>query len=225
MSTQDGKSNDQGSTGLIAYGNFVKVKHNDTYSTLYAHLEKGLPVKVGEYVKKGAFLGKMSDSGNAYGKHLHFEVFKNNTKINPYEYINKNFPGNNPSLKYQIGDTVKINGVYVSSTSNEKLNPKVNIGKITRIIPNTNNPYLLENGNIGWVNDQTIIEKINDDKYLSNPNYKGVSIVDALKEINIDSSYNYRKTLAKLNNINNYRGTATQNTTLLKLLKQGKLKY
>lgn len=65
--------------------------------------------------------------------------------------------------------------------------------------------------------------RINEIKYLENKTYKGVSIVDALKEINIDSSYNNRKNLANKNNITNYKGTATQNTKLLNLLKQGKL--
>ena len=85
----------------------------------------------------------------------------------------------------------------------------------------------LDNGNIGWVNDNTIINKeiSKPIKYLSNKTYKGNSIVDALKEINIDSSFNYRKQLATLNNISNYQGTESQNITLLNLLKQGLLKY
>ena len=49
------------------------------------------------------------------------------------------------------------------------------------------------------------------------------SIVEALKSIGFDSSFEYRKTIAELNGISNYTGTAEQNTTLLKLLKQGKL--
>ena len=60
--------------------------------------------------------------------------------------------------------------------------------------------------------------------YLSNTNYTGVSIVDALKEIGIDSSYSYRSKLAIVNGITNYIGSAEQNTQLLNLLKQGKLK-
>ena len=66
---------------------------------------------------------------------------------------------------------------------------------------------------------------LNNNKYLSNKTYQGNSIVDALKEINIDSSFKYRSELAQLNNINNYKGTAEQNTKLLNLLKQGVLKY
>lgn len=51
-----------------------------------------------------------------------------------------------------------------------------------------------------------------------------VSIVDALKAIGVDSSMNNRKKIAKANGISNYSGTASQNTKLLNLLKQGKLK-
>ncbi len=54
-------------------------------------------------------------------------------------------------------------------------------------------------------------------------NYNGTSIVDALKSIGVDSSYSYRSKLAAANGISNYRGTPKQNTTLLNLLKQGKL--
>jgi hypothetical protein len=50
------------------------------------------------------------------------------------------------------------------------------------------------------------------------------SIVNALKAIGADSSYNYRKKIAAANGISNYSGTASQNTTLLKKLKAGTLK-
>ena len=50
------------------------------------------------------------------------------------------------------------------------------------------------------------------------------SIVTALNAIGVDSSYSNREKIAKKNGISNYRGTAEQNTKLLKLLKQGKLK-
>lgn len=50
------------------------------------------------------------------------------------------------------------------------------------------------------------------------------SIITALKAIKVDSSYNNRAAIAKLNSISNYTGTAAQNTKMLNLLKQGKLK-
>ena len=49
------------------------------------------------------------------------------------------------------------------------------------------------------------------------------SIVDALKAIGADSSYSYRKKIAKANSIGGYLGTPTQNVKMLSLLKQGKL--
>ena len=62
-----------------------------------------------------------------------------------------------PTNKYKVGDVVSINGVYVSSTSTEKLQPAITKGTITRIVEGARNPYLLDNGNIGWVNDTCIV--------------------------------------------------------------------
>ena len=53
---------------------------------------------------------------------------------------------------------------------------------------------------------------------------KSNSLVDALKAIKADSSYDFRKYIASKNGIQNYKGTAAQNTKLLNLLKQGKLR-
>ena len=114
---QDGLGNMKGSTGNASYGNCVKIDHGNGYYTLYAHMIKGLSVKNGDYVKKGQRLGYMSDSGNAYGGHLHFEVRnKNDEKINPIQYLDSDLPKNIiGTLKYKLGDIVKINKVYVSS--------------------------------------------------------------------------------------------------------------
>lgn len=62
-----------------------------------------------------------------------------------------------PSTDHKLGETVTINGVYTASNSTKKLNPLRNTGTITRIIPGARNPYLLDNGNLGWVNDDCII--------------------------------------------------------------------
>jgi len=220
---QDGYDNLIGSTGNPSYGNCIKLDHGNGYYTLYAHMQKNLPVKKNSQIKKGQIIGKMSNSGNANGKHLHFEVWKGNQRINATEYLNTEFP-NSKELKYSINDIVKINGVYVSSTSEEKLTPLVTEGKITRIVKNAKNPYLLEDGLIGWVNEENIVS-VNTIKYLSNKNYKGFSIVDALNQIKVDSSFQNRKKIAELNNIENYKGTSIQNTNMLNLLKQGKLIY
>lgn len=59
--------------------------------------------------------------------------------------------------------------------------------------------------------------------YLANKSYKGSSIVDALKQINVNNSFSYRYKLANKNGIKLYVGSASQNTQLLNLLKKGKL--
>lgn len=61
-----------------------------------------------------------------------------------------------PSGHY-VGENVNINGVYTTSMSTNKLNPAVKSGTITKIVNGANNPYLLNNGNIGWVNDSCIV--------------------------------------------------------------------
>ena len=222
---QDGLGNMKGSN---SYGNYVKIDHGNGYYTLYAHMKKGLSVKNGQTVKAGTRLGYMGDSGNAYGAHLHFELWEGGKRIDPTPYLNKDLPKVEPEEtedndKYDLGDIVTVNGIYRSSTSTEKLNPLYNKGKITRILDNVRNPYLIDDGGLGWANDDCIVSEENTVKYLSNPTYKGNSIVDGLNQINVDSSYNYRSKLAKVNNINNYKGTAEQNTTMLNLLKKGKL--
>lgn len=59
--------------------------------------------------------------------------------------------------------------------------------------------------------------------YLSNPNYKGDSIVDALNQIGVDSSFANRKKLAAKNNIKDYTGRASENKRMLDKLKVGRL--
>lgn len=218
---QDGYDNLKGSVGRISLGNFVRIDHGDGFVTLYAHMRKNLLVKNGQIVKKGQRLGYMGDSGNAYGAHLHFEITKDGIKINPYEYLDKGFSSDS-NFDYKVGDVVTINGVYRSSTSDIKLNPLIKTGRITRIVENVRNPYLLENGNIGWVNNDVIVS--DNIRYLSNSSYNGNSIVDALNQIDVDSSFDYRSKLAVVNGISNYVGSAEQNTTLLNLLKNGNLK-
>lgn len=93
--------------------------------------------------------------------------------VNPYVKVEEK--KEDPVISYKLGDRVKINGVYRSSNSTEKLNPLVTEGKITAILPGTKNPYLLNDGNIGWVNDSVIVSKVDNtirvgDKVLiSNP--------------------------------------------------------
>lgn len=61
------------------------------------------------------------------------------------------------STKHRVGETVTINGVYTASNSTKKLNPARTSGTITKIVSGASNPYLLDNGNLGWVNDGCIV--------------------------------------------------------------------
>lgn len=71
-----------------SYGNYVKLQHDDGYETLYCHLAYGrINVNVGDIVEEGQELGYMGATGMAYGAHLHFEVRKNGTPINPKPFL------------------------------------------------------------------------------------------------------------------------------------------
>ena len=65
-----------------------------------------------------------------------------------------------PTLKHKVGDVVEINGVFTSSTSTKKLTPLKKVGTITKIVDGARNPYLLNNGDIGWTNDSCIVEPL-----------------------------------------------------------------
>tara|TARA_Y100000590_G_C15691871_1_gene1003709 strand:- start:783 stop:2108 length:1326 start_codon:yes stop_codon:yes gene_type:complete len=64
-------------------GNCVKIKHNSTYSTVYAHLSKfASGIKEGKRVKQGKIIGYVGSTGMSTGPHLHYEVIMNGKKIN-----------------------------------------------------------------------------------------------------------------------------------------------
>ena len=64
-------------------GNCVKIKHNSTYETIYAHMKsfaKG--IKEGKKVKQGQIIGYVGSTGLSTGPHLHYEVVVNGKKVN-----------------------------------------------------------------------------------------------------------------------------------------------
>lgn len=107
---QKGQGNNPGSSGNLSYGNCVKIKHNNGYYTLYAHLQS-TDLCVGQIVKRGQVLGYMGNSGNSYGTHLHFEVFnQNNQRINPEPYLDADLPGETSDCTGTITYQVYSNG-------------------------------------------------------------------------------------------------------------------
>ena len=67
------------------YGNYVKINHGFGYETLYAHMSKYI-VKKGQKVKRGEVIGFVGNSGISTAPHLHYEVRKDNKKINPVNF-------------------------------------------------------------------------------------------------------------------------------------------
>ncbi len=66
------------------YGNYIMIRHNDSYDTAYAHMKgfaKGL--KQGSRVKQGDVIGYVGTTGRSTGPHLHYEILKNNVQVNP----------------------------------------------------------------------------------------------------------------------------------------------
>ena len=77
-----------------SYGNHIVFRTDDNRSILYAHMADKPAVKVGDRIKSGQILGRMGNTGNSYGAHLHIEVQSSKTwgygknLINPNSVIN-----------------------------------------------------------------------------------------------------------------------------------------
>lgn len=71
------------------YGNCVIVKHENNLKTLYAHLSE-VSVKENQKIICGHIVGKLGSTGRSTGPHLHYEVIKNNEKVNPSDFFNFN---------------------------------------------------------------------------------------------------------------------------------------
>lgn len=68
-----------------SYGNYIKIRHNDSLETLYAHLSE-VYVERGQKVSAGEVIARAGDTGDATGVHLHFEVRVNGECVDPLEY-------------------------------------------------------------------------------------------------------------------------------------------
>lgn len=68
------------------YGNVVEINHGDGMTTRYAHA-RSLAVKVGDMVSKDQLVAYMGSTGRSSGPHLHYEVMRNGTQVDPASYI------------------------------------------------------------------------------------------------------------------------------------------
>lgn len=216
--------------GTIDYMTILTLHDNDI-SNLY----------VGKVIKQGEVYYSEGTKGNATGDHIHLAVGKGKFEgsgwfKNSYGYwcINNQIDVYKGLFLY---DKVKVvNGLY-------------NWVKTSSFTTQINNieTYTVVKGDTLWSIAKRFNTTVDDLVRLNNiknrdliyvgqvlkikgnvkyyPKYTGktVSIVDALKSVGVNSSYDNRAFIAKRNGITNYIGSASQNLRLLELLKQGKL--
>ncbi len=92
-------------------GNCVKIRHNSTYETVYAHMSKfARGIKKGIRVKQGQTIGYVGSTGKSTGPHLHYEVIVNGKKVNSQK------------LKLPSGKVLKGKNRQLFETNKIKLN-------------------------------------------------------------------------------------------------------
>lgn len=79
-------------------GNYVKIRHNNTYSTQYLHMKRR-KVRVGQYVKQGDVIGWVGMTGNTSGPHVCYRFWKNGRQVDPYRQKLPEAKPISPSLK------------------------------------------------------------------------------------------------------------------------------
>ncbi len=92
-------------------GNYIKIKHNSTYTTEYMHLKgfaKG--ISVGTHVSQGQLIGYVGMTGTATGPHLDYRVFKNGTAIDP---LRMDLPAVDPIKEEDMPDYLKAVSGYM----------------------------------------------------------------------------------------------------------------
>jgi len=67
-----------------SFGRYIRIRHNATYDTAYAHMSRIAPnIHPGTRVKQGEIIGYVGSTGRSTGAHLHYEVMVNNRQVNP----------------------------------------------------------------------------------------------------------------------------------------------
>lgn len=66
-------------------GYYVKIQHNNKYSTQYLHMQKNGRIKKGKYVKQGDEIGRVGMTGNTSGPHVCYRFWRNSRQVDPYK--------------------------------------------------------------------------------------------------------------------------------------------
>lgn len=137
-----------------------------------------------------------------------------------YRNIFTNMGGNTPSTPIDLPDISGYNGTsIVDALKSAGFDSSFDARTILYKKLGFEDPYY---GTA--VQNTNMLNKLRGQESYYSSNYRGLSFVDGLKSIGVDSSFENRKRIAFRNGITNYTGSAIQNIRLLNLLKQGKLK-
>ena len=195
-------------------------------------------LSIGKVIKQGETYYNEGTKGYATGNHIHLSVGKGKFEGSGWyknEYgnwcINNQIDVNKALYILDTTDIINSGGYNWIKTNSLMYDNNYYIvkkgdtlTKIAKMFNTTVNELVnlnnIKNKNLIYVGQKILLPANN---YFPKYTGKSNSIVDALKSLNINSSYNYREKIAKKNNINNYYGTSNQNIKLLSLLKQGKL--
>ena len=113
------------------YGNYLRIDHGDdegaNWQTLYAHLHPHILVNVGDSVNIGDKIGFTDNNGCSTGPHLHFEIRRNNTGVNPELYLEENVTPPEPPVIPPIPVLPKA---FTTVRLNVRVRPKVNANKL-----------------------------------------------------------------------------------------------
>ena len=90
-------------------GNYVKIRHNGTYSTQYLHM-RNRAVKVGEVVKQGDVIGYVGMTGSTSGPHVCYRFWKNGVQVDP---LKQKLPAAKPMKE-------AVKPIYLQSIKDEK---------------------------------------------------------------------------------------------------------
>ena len=106
------------------FGKYIRIRHNSTFKTVYAHLSK-IYKKRGTRVKQGETIGALGSTGRSTGPHLHYEILFNGKQVNPLRIklpSGKNIPNN--ELKKFFNKHAIINKTIITM-KNDKIDKKL----------------------------------------------------------------------------------------------------
>lgn len=235
-------------TNTVWLESIDKVKYADgtiDYMTVMTMHDNDVSnLKAGDIIKQGEIYYEEGRQGYTTGNHIHLAVGKGKFTGNGWSL--------NDDGSWIINNQYDVHkGLYLLDSVNVLNNGgydwvKTNTLIEDEVVPNQNT-YTIKKGdnltNIAKIYNTTVTELVrlnnipnknliyvgqilklpSSSIYFNKYSGNSVSIVEALKSINENSSYEYRSKIANANNIKNYAGTSVQNNRLLKLLKEGKL--